>query len=360
MLEAEIRLRRPGGFELEAALEVREGVTALLGPSGAGKSTFLHALSGLLRAERARVVLAGEVLEDTARGVRLPPEKRGIAMVFQDLRLFPHRSVRRNLLFGAARSGPEGPGFEQVVELLELGDHLDRFPDRLSGGQARRVALGRGLLSHPRLLLLDEPLAGLDPELAGKLLPYLLRVREALRIPVVHVTHDPSEALALADRAMVLRAGRVVLEGEPRAVLHDPGVFPLARAAGIENVLRGEVVEARSGLARIRAGGVTFEVTETGLAPGQAVLLGIRSRDLVLSRGALPAASTRNRLSGEVEEMHDLGDRMLVYVRAGARWVVEVTEGAARDLDLAPGVEVHLACKASALHVLRTEGQGVR
>jgi len=352
MLEARVRIRRRG-FVLDVALQAGEGVTAVLGPSGSGKTTLLHCVAGLLRLEEGRVALEGRVLEDTEAGIRLAPERRGVGLVFQDLRLFPHMSVRENLLFGKRDHCPEGPRFREVAGLLELEPLLGRMPAALSGGQARRVALGRALLSSPRLLLLDEPLAGLDVELAGKLLPYLVRVREALRVPALYVTHDPGEVMAMADRVVVLRDGRVAAQGAPGEVLYDPAVFPLARARGIENVLRGRVVSVSEEGAVVQAADYPFHVAATDLRVGEGVMLGIRSRDLILGLGELPGLSVRNDLEGVVEEVHALGGRALAYVRAGVRWVVELTPHSADEMGLVPGKKVRLLVKAAAIDVLR-------
>ena len=358
MLEAQVWLEREG-FRLDVSLNVSRGVTAVLGPSGSGKTTLLHAIAGLVRPHGGRIVLQGDVLFDAAEGINLPAHRRGMAVIFQDLRLFPHMTVEENLKFGMSRPGPAGPQLQEVIELLELYHLLVRFPAILSGGEARRVALGRGLLSHPRLILFDEPLAGLDHELAGKLLPYLVRVREVFDVPALYVTHAPGEALALADRAVVLREGRVVLEGSPTEVLHDPEVFPLAMAAGVENVFRGRVSSVSgSGSeagARVECGGLAFHTMGEGLEAGRSVLVAVRSRDVLLSTERLSGLSARNQFEGTVEEVHTLGDRVLLYVRADRRWVVEATPGAVEALGLMAGAAVMLHVKSSAIEVLDRE-----
>ncbi|HXO19781.1 MAG TPA: ATP-binding cassette domain-containing protein, partial [Thermoanaerobaculia bacterium] len=216
---------RQGGFDLEVAARLGE-TAAILGPSGAGKTTLLEAIAGLRRG-RGRVVVGGEVLQDSAAGLFLPPERRRLGYVPQEGALFPHLSVRRNLTFGRPRRRDGGgreaasgeDALDSLVASLDLGQLLGRYPRHLSGGERRRVALARALLAQPRLLLLDEPTAGLDPWRARKALAGILRVRQELGVPLLVVTHDRREALALAAEVVLLEGGRVWAVGPARPVL---------------------------------------------------------------------------------------------------------------------------------------------
>ncbi|HEX5757747.1 MAG TPA: ATP-binding cassette domain-containing protein [Thermoanaerobaculia bacterium] len=216
------RIRLPlAGFELALDAELADDATALFGPSGAGKTALLDLVAGLRRAPSARIALDGRVLTDTAAGVELPARHRRIGYVPQDGALFPHLSVRRNVLYGhrPQDGGPGAATLEHVAAVLELGPLLDRGVGDLSGGERQRVALARALLSSPRLLLLDEPLAALDRPLKARILPYLKAVRGEFGVPMLYVTHDPEEVLALCDEVLVLERGKLVARGAPREIL---------------------------------------------------------------------------------------------------------------------------------------------
>lgn len=217
------------GFDLQMDLvEITQDVTALFGPSGAGKTTVLDLIAGLRRAASAWIELDGRVLTDTAVAREVPPRDRRIGYVPQDGALFPHLSVRGNLLFGRKRETGEGHAFSigQVVSVLDLEPFLDRGIGALSGGEKQRVALGRALLSSPRLLLLDEPLAALDGELKGRVLAYLRRVRDELKVPMLYVSHATEEVVALCQEALILERGRIVARGEPRALFAERASLP--------------------------------------------------------------------------------------------------------------------------------------
>jgi molybdate transport system ATP-binding protein len=207
--------KRLGDFTLRAAFESAGGATALFGPSGAGKTSIIGMIAGLLAPERGRIMLDGEVLFDDKARVNVPAWRRRIGVVFQEGRLFPHMSVRHNLDYGRWMSGlaADAKGFGHVVDLLDIGQLLDRRPGKLSGGERQRVAVGRALLMRPRLLLLDEPLASLDAVRKGDILPYLERLRDEASVPMIYVSHDASEVKRIANRVVRLEAGRVTATG---------------------------------------------------------------------------------------------------------------------------------------------------
>ncbi len=223
MLELDLSARR-GEFRLELKLDVSERICAIFGPSGSGKTSLLDLIAGLRRPDRGRIILDGEPLFDSAAGIDLRPEQRRLGYLFQDGALFPHLSVRGNLRYALRRRGGEGPSEDEVVEVLGLGALLDRRPDALSGGEKQRVALGRALLSAPRLLMLDEPLASLDGDLKRRILPFLGRTVQSFGVPMLYVSHSSDELRSLADRVILLEKGRISGEGDPAELFLDGDV----------------------------------------------------------------------------------------------------------------------------------------
>ena len=211
-LEVDIQ-HRLGDFTLDIAFRTDSGATALFGPSGSGKTTVVHAIAGLLRPERGRIVFDGRVMLDTASSVFVQPYRREVGYVFQDARLFPHLTVRQNLLFGRCfahrqRRRNGGMTLENVVDLLGIDHILSRRPVNLSGGERQRVAIGRALLAEPCMLLMDEPLAALDAARKAEILPVLERLRDVSRVPILYVSHDVSEVSRIANNVIVMENGR--------------------------------------------------------------------------------------------------------------------------------------------------------
>ena len=214
MLRVDV-VKQLGEFTLEACFESQGRVTGLFGASGAGKTSLVNMIAGLLRPDRGTIVIDGETLDDTAKGIHVPVYRRRIGYVFQDARLFPHLDVRQNLDYGRRMNhlADDDAQRRRVTELLDIGHLLDRRPGKLSGGERQRVALGRALLSKPRLLLLDEPLGALDEGRRAEILPYLIRLRDEARVPMVYVSHDAAEMRQLATQIVLLKGGRVTSVG---------------------------------------------------------------------------------------------------------------------------------------------------
>ncbi len=211
----------PFALEADARLEAR--ITGHIGASGAGKTSLLEAIAGLRRPASGRIVLDGAVLSDAAGGIFLHPERRAIAYVPQDGALFPHLSVRQNLCYGYADGGPPGITYRHVVEVLDIGGLPDRRVGSLSGGERQRVAFGRAVLAAPRLLLLDEPLTGLDAELKQRVIPYLHTIRDEFGIPMIYVSHNADEIVALCEDVLLLDRGRCVRRGAPAGLFTVSG-----------------------------------------------------------------------------------------------------------------------------------------
>lgn len=215
VLQFDCRHRYPSGFSLDFSFAAEAGVTALVGPSGCGKTTVLNLVAGLLTPNDGSITLQGQKLFDSAKGINTAPEHRHVGYVFQDYLLFPHLTIRQNLQYGQKRARPANAKYEQIVELLDLPDLLDRYPNSLSGGQKQRVALGRALLRNPRMLLLDEPLSALDAELRSSIAKYLARAIEEAKIPTLLVSHDQESIDWLAHSTVVM--GKAPADGQAKS-----------------------------------------------------------------------------------------------------------------------------------------------
>jgi molybdate transport system ATP-binding protein len=341
-LEAAVRMTL-GALDLDMELTIEEGeVVALLGPNGAGKTTLLRALAGLAPLNAGHVRLDGQVFEDTVTGGYVPTEERPIGFVFQDYLLFPHLSVLDNVAFGLRSRGTRPrEAAEKAVEWLErvgLSSYARAKPAELSGGQRQRVALARALAPDPRLLLLDEPLAALDVTTRAEVRRDLKRHLASFEGIRLLVTHDPLEAVALADRLIVMENGKLVQTGTPAEVTERPRSPYVADLVGV-NLLRGE---ADHGFVRIPGGPV---VAAAGAESGD-VFAVIHPRAVAVYRRR-PEGSPRNVWPGRASGIELIGDRVRVRIDGEVRVVAEVTPAALRELDLDEGGEVWLSFKAT-------------
>ncbi|WP_431284551.1 molybdenum ABC transporter ATP-binding protein [Humitalea sp. 24SJ18S-53] len=354
MLEVALRHRfGRDGFAIDAAFTAPEvGVTALFGPSGCGKSTILAAVAGLLQPHEGRVAVDGGVVLDTARGISVAAEHRRFAVVFQEARLFPHLSVDTNLRYGLRRAPRDatGPGFEEVVALLGIAPLLARRPGRLSGGERQRVALGRALLARPRLLLMDEPLAALDAGRRGDVLPFLARLRDAARIPILYVTHALDEVDALADRLVLLDAGRVLAEGavEQLAARTD---LPLAarRDAGSLITCTIDAHDPVRGLTRLGFPGGAFFVSLRAEPPGSRARIRLRARDIAVATEPPRGISTQNILAATLTGINEAAsshEAFLTLSIGPTVMLARVTRDSVTRLGLVPGMALWAVVKA--------------
>ena len=348
--------KRLGGFSLDVAFEgATGGITVLFGPSGAGKSLTLAAIAGELRLDRGCIAIGDAVLFDRAARIDVKPEARRIGWVFQDARLFPHLNVEANLRYGLRRAG-DGPhriGFGEVTGVLGLGDLLHRRPRALSGGEAQRVAIGRALLSQPRLLLMDEPLSALDAARKGDILAFIERVRDAFAIPTLYVTHSLAETVRLADRLVVIEAGRILVQGPMDEVLGRADLPLLAARADAASVVEGVVAEhaPARGLTLVRAGDLDWACPLLDRSAGAQVRLVVLARDVILATEAPQGLSARNVLAGSIKSLTPRADgAVLAAVQVGGRRILSaVTADAVRALELAPGRPIWAVVKSVAI-----------
>jgi len=345
-------------FQLQVSQEFPAGFTVLFGPSGAGKSTLLDCIAGLVRPDEGTIRMGEEIFFDAERRISLAPQKRGIGYVFQSLALFPHLSVEENAGFGLAgmTAGERRERIERILRVFHIWELRGRRPGELSGGEKQRVALARSVVTQPRLLLLDEPLTGLDSGLRQAILEDLREWNAANRIPILYVTHNREEVDAIGERVVTMQEGRVQESGAPRSVLDAPRTVALAQAAGFENLLGGRVMEQRpaDGVMRVALDGDHCELEiPLGLAkPGEPVEVAIRAGDILLAKEAPRGLSARNVLRGTVESMETRGTMVVVEVNAGVRFTVHVTPGAVRSLELRTGLEVWLVVKTHSCHAV--------
>ena len=340
-------------FPLEFSVEVDSRVTAIFGPSGAGKTSLLDLIAGLRKPKSAFIELDGEVLTDTATNRFVPTRKRGIGYVPQDLALFPHLSVRGNLLYGRKGGGRSALNFERIIEVMEIPSLLERPVTVLSGGERQRVAAARALLASPRLLLLDEPLASLDAKLKARIIPYLARIRDEFRVPMLYVTHDRLETLRLADQMIVLVQGKVVQQGAVSDVFNRPSSVDVAGLLAIETIQPGRVVSWVDDLVTVAVGTTTIVAVEPGeWRRASEVCVCIRAEDVIVLKGADTPASPRNHLPATVLSMAAEGPLLRVDLDCGFPLAALLTRQAGGELALKPGDRVVAWIKAPNVHLV--------
>lgn len=343
-------------FQLEARLDLTlDGVTALFGPNGGGKSTLLRVIAGLEKAKRASISYDEALWVDSSRGIHLPAHRRPVGLVFQDARLFEHLDVAGNLRYADRRSRNNGGGitWEGVVEALDLGDLLQRRVGGLSGGERQRVALGRTILTRPKLLLLDEPLSALDLGRKAEILPYLGSAPRRFGIPTIFVSHAVDEVVQISDRVIVLAEGRVQAVGSVAEVLErsDLQGYTGRFEAGslLEAVVTAQDEDFRLTKLSFADQVITMPMVSF-LAVGEPVRLRIRARDVALAKRRPEALSIRNILKGEVVEI--LAETSTAFAEVlvdlgGSRLRARITRASVADLSLSVGDEVFALVKST-------------
>lgn len=355
MLSLDVEINR-GRFQLEARVEFGDGVSGLFGRSGSGKSTLLNVIAGVIDPDRGRVVLDGETLFDSEKSLRMPSHRRRIGFVFQDSQLFPHYTVKGNLLYGWKQTLPKERRFKlgDVVDLLEIGHLLDSHPRRISGGERQRVAIGRALLASPRMLLLDEPLAALDQNLKEQILPFMKRVRDELGLPMVYVSHSLPEILYLTDQLTLIAGGRILGSG-PLHTLLDAEQIRSEDRLGLDNSL-AVTIESHDAV-----GGCTFGLFQghrlalplrSALILGERVYVSVHRTEVALGKSFVEGLSIQNQLPGRIVSIDSARDSVQIVVDAGVLLRAEITQRACRDLALREGDAVNCLIKATSFSYL--------
>lgn len=345
---------RLGSFTLDAGFTADKGVTALFGRSGSGKTSVMRIIAGLVKPDEGRIKLDGAVLADRQKRIFTPAHKRRFGYVFQEARLFPHLSVEQNLHYGRwfSGTGADAAAVSRVVEMLGIGALLQRRPEKLSGGEKQRVAIGRALLSSPRLLLMDEPLAALDEARKAEIIPYLERLRDETTIPILYVSHSVSEVSRLADQVVVMKDGRIDAAGPASDILSQPAFSTYLQRREAGSILSGtvEAFDATHRLATVRLGQTALQVPAQSAEPGKAVRVHIPARDVMLATVRPEGLSALNILEGHVTGIA-LGDGMALVQVACSGTLIQsrVTSLSIERLSLNAGSPVFAIVKSAAL-----------
>jgi molybdate transport system ATP-binding protein len=354
----QLRCRIPlATIELNIDVTFDARVTSIFGPSGSGKTTLLDAIAGLRPILEGEIQIDDRTLFSSARGIDLPPRRRGVGYVPQEGALFPHLSVRRNILFGAERDAyvAKPIQMEHVLNVLEIGHLLNRPVATLSGGEAQRVALARAILSRPQLLLLDEPLAALDVALKERILPYLGRVRDEFGIPMIYVTHNLTEVLTLADWVLMIKQGELVTQGVPKQALRSSHAILQVSEDQFENVLTATLLESdvQAGRSKVRLqSGEELFIPYLSESPNRPLQIRISADDIIIATHEPEGISAGNVLPGRIRTIDSLDGQAMLTVLAGEEFYVRLTAAAVRRLGLREDASVFLIMKTRSFRVL--------
>jgi molybdate transport system ATP-binding protein len=362
-LSVAIRKSHGADFTLEIEFAVPDGITILFGASGSGKSTLLNCIAGLATPESGTIVLGGRVLFDASSRISVPVARRGIGYLFQDLALFPHMSIRRNIAYGldAMTRAARSERIEAIAESFKITQLMERKPAELSGGERQRAALARSLVTAPAVLLLDEPLAALDQVVKSAIISDLRDWNEAHRIPIIYVTHVAQEAYALGTRMMVIEDGQMIAQGTPHDVLQAPRQERMAQLAGFENVFDAEVtaVAEASGTMTCRLNNMPLEIEVplTHTLPDRKLRVAIRAGDIILAVARPLGLSARNVMEGKIKSILQEGVKLIAMAEVeGVEFEVHLTPNARKELGLKVGGTVWVIVKTYSCHLV--EGNG--
>lgn len=360
MIELDL-LRTQGDFTVEVAYHSNAQVMGLFGPSGAGKSTLLNMIAGLVTPDSGSLLLDGECLFDSSRKINVPLHRRHIGMVFQDSRLFPHLRVIDNLKYGLNRLKEKERrlSLQNIVDLLEIGHLLQNKPQQLSGGEKQRVALGRALLTSPRLLLLDEPLASLDARLKQQILPFLKRVKDDINIPMIYVSHAIDEILYLTSQVAIMEYGKILALGNFNEIIHDKRVLALAHSLGLENILHVRVREKHvdNGYVTAELGTQVLHIPLTFSAQRalDSVTVSVAASNIAFANEKVSGITIQNQLACKVTAIQQVGHRVLVTVSMEStdqQLIAEITSASLNQLGITLGTPLFCLIKTQSIYPL--------
>ncbi len=354
--------QRGSRFCLDVEFAVSAGFTILFGASGAGKTTLLDCIAGLETPESGRIAVGQTPLFDSEAQVNLPPNRRGVGYLLQTLALFPHMTVERNIQYGLhqlAKPDRERRSGE-ILDSFRIAVLARRRPADLSGGERQRAALARALVTHPRVLLLDEPLTALDAVTKSQIVADLRAWNRERQIPILYVTHQREEVFALGERVIALEAGRITAQGSPHEVLNRPELESIAQLAGFENILdatfTAEHPEQGTMTCRIGASALSLEVPLTRIDRSRSLQIGIRAGDILLASASPPGLSARNVFSGTITSLERRDVMVIANVNCGVQIEVHLTPGGCAALELEVGKSVWLVVKTYSCQVLQGRG----
>jgi len=350
-----------GTFTLNANFALENPVTGLFGSSGSGKSTLLSLIAGLTTPDNGWIRLNGNHLFCADKKINLPANKRKIGLVFQDSQLFPHLTVIQNLAYGYNRTEKKLRRFEstEIINLLEIGHLLAKRPNQLSGGEKQRVALGRALLASPQLLLLDEPLASLDQGLKGQILPFLKRVKDELKLPMIYVSHSMEEILHLTDHLVVINNGKVLGSGDFYDVIKTKAVKGIANAMGLENIITANIIghdtESGHSIAEIQCHTLLLPLADK-LSIGDNCYISIRSNEIAIAKHHIAHISIQNQIKGKIISYSKNTSCVSLTIDIGTILTVDITPKAFTELGLSQYDEVYCLIKAQSFSFLGKAG----
>jgi molybdate transport system ATP-binding protein len=358
MLSVDIRKRLSPGLTLEANFTAPPGFTILFGRSGSGKTTLLNSIAGLVDPDVGRIALDSRVLFDATANLNLSPSQRSLGFLFQDLALFPHLTAEQNVEYGLAKlpSHARRARSATILNEMRVGSLAKRKPANISGGERQRVALARSLVTDPAILLLDEPMTGLDAITKSAIIADLRAWNAAHGIPIIYVTHSLEEAFAVGESVVVLEEGKIIARGNPMEVLDAPRQETIAQLAGFENLFDATVTAIHEDLGTmvctLTGSTLELEVPLTQAEPGAPMRVAIRAGDIMIATNRPHEISARNVFAGTIAALRIEGHRAIATVEAGCTFAVRLTLGSSHDLQLHPGAPVWLVIKTYSCHLV--------
>ena len=358
MINVNIFLPRKN-FDIAIHETFSSGITGIYGPSGSGKTSLLHAISGLAIPRKGKISICGKEVYNSEEKTFLPVEKRNIGYVFQEGRLFPHMTVEKNLLYGFKKNAINKVRFKEIIEMLNLEHLLKSKPASISGGERQRTALGRSLLSSPDILLLDEPFSAVDIRLRSQILPFIIKIQQKIKIPILVVSHDLPDLLKLTDTLCIIREGKCIAHGEYHQLLKSGNVLDIFGPGTIMNSVTMEVerVDPENGLTILSTKNKKYpirircEKSRATYKPEQELKIFISADDIAISSQKLTGITIQNQLEGTINDIIERDSSILCIVDVGFKLVVEITAESQKRMEIIKGSKVWCLFKSVAIDV---------